>query len=61
MVGTWKDVVSLTVASMVVARLYLGASMVKWIALDPCLVSSKSDSKLYTNFEFREEHIHKHF
>ena len=33
----------------------MGASMVKWIAHDPCLVLSDSDSKLYTNFEFCKE------
>jgi hypothetical protein len=60
MASTWKDVVSLTIAVVVVARLYLVASMVKWIALDPYLVLRNSDSKLYTNFEFREENIHKH-
>ena len=32
-----------------------GASILKWIALDPCLVFSESDSKLYTKFEFCEE------
>ena len=46
MVGTWKDAKSLTVVAVVVARLYLDASMAKWIALDPCPVLSKSDSKL---------------
>ena len=29
--------------------------------LDPCLVVSESDSKLYTNFEFCEEKIHRNF
>ena len=33
----------------------LGASMVKWTTLDPCLVFSDSDSKASTNFEFCEE------
>ena len=32
-----------------------GASTVKWTNLDPCLMLSESDSKLYTNFEFGEE------
>lgn len=48
MVGTWKDAESLTVVAVVVARLYLDASIAEWIALDPCPVLSKSDSKLYT-------------
>jgi hypothetical protein len=34
-----------------------GASTVKWIAPDPCLVLSESDSKLYSNFELCEEKI----
>ena len=33
----------------------MGASTVKWTTLDPCLVFSESDSKLYTSFEFCEE------
>ena len=36
-----------------------GASTVKWTTHDPCLVVSKSDSKLYTNFEFCEEKNHR--
>ena len=39
----------------------LGASTIKWTTLDPCLVFSESDSKLYTNFEFCEEKNHRHF
>ena len=38
-----------------------GASMVKWTALDPCLMLSESDSSLYINFQFCEEKNHKHF
>jgi hypothetical protein len=33
----------------------------KWTALDPCLVFSESDIKLYTNFEFCEGKNHIHF
>ena len=36
-------------------KLNMGASTVKWTTPNPCLVSSESDSKLYTNFEFCEE------
>ena len=32
----------------------MGASTVKWTTLDPYLVSSESDSILYTNLEFYE-------
>ena len=39
---------------------YMGASMVKWTALDPCSGLSESDPKLCTNFEFYEIEIHKH-
>ena len=39
----------------------LGASMVKWITLAPCMVFSERDSKLYTSFEFCEENNHRHF
>ena len=38
----------------------LGPSAVKWTTPDPCLGSSESDSKLYTNFEFCEEKFHRH-
>ena len=38
----------------------LGASMVKWTSLDPCLGLSESDPKLYAYFEFYEIEIHKH-
>ena len=41
----------------------MGASTVKWIALDPYLVFNESDSNLYTNFEFcegKKEVIDKH-
>ena len=38
----------------------VGASTVKWIALDPCLDLSEVDPKLYTNFEFYEIETHKH-
>ena len=37
------------------------ARMVKWTILDPCLVLSESDSKLYTNFDFVKEKNHRHF
>ena len=37
-----------------------GASMVKWTTLNPCISSSKSNSKLYTNFEIYEEKNHRH-
>ena len=30
----------------------MGASMVKWIAFDPCTSLSESDLKQYTCFEF---------
>ena len=34
----------------------MGASIVKWIAHDPCLeLSWNNDSKLYTNFESYKE------
>ena len=42
-------------------RLQLGASMVKCTTLDPCSGLSGSDPKLYTNFEFHEIEILKHF
>ena len=35
--------------------LLMGASTVKWTTHDPCLVLSKSDSILCTNFEFCEQ------
>ena len=38
----------------------MGASTVKWTALDPCSGLSESDPKLYTNFEFYEIEIHEH-
>ena len=38
----------------------MGASTVKWIALDPCSCLSESDPKLYNNFEFHEIEVHKH-
>ena len=38
---------------------YMGASMVKWTAIDPCSCLSASDPKLCTNVEFREIDIHK--
>jgi hypothetical protein len=38
----------------------MGASTVKWTALDPCSGLSESDPKQYTNFEFYEIKIHKH-
>jgi hypothetical protein len=41
-------------------ELEVGASTVKWTALDPCSGLSESDPKLYTNFEFYEIEIHKH-
>ena len=37
-----------------------GASMVKWTILDPCLVLSESDSKLYTDFDFVKEKNSRH-
>jgi hypothetical protein len=40
--------------------LLMGASTVKWTALDPCSGLSESDPRLYTNFEFYEIEIHKH-
>jgi hypothetical protein len=40
--------------------IYLGASTVKWTALDPCSGLSESDPKQYTNFKFYEIKIHKH-
>jgi len=40
--------------------IYLGASTVKWTALDPCSSLSESDPKLYTNFDLYEIEIHKH-
>ena len=36
----------------------MGASMVKWTALDPCSGLSVSDPKLYTNTEFYEIEFH---
>lgn len=38
----------------------LGAGMAKWTTPNPCLSSSSSDSKVFTNFEFCDEKIHKH-
>jgi hypothetical protein len=38
----------------------LGASTVKWTALDPRSGLKESDPKLYTNFEFHEIEIHRH-
>ena len=38
----------------------MGASTVKWTALDPCSGLSESDPKIYTKFEFHEIEIHKH-
>jgi hypothetical protein len=40
---------------------HLGASTVKWTAFEPCSGLSESDPKLYTNFEFYETEIFKHF
>jgi hypothetical protein len=37
----------------------VGASTVKWTALDPCKGLSESDPKLYTNFDLNEIEIHK--
>ena len=37
----------------------LGAGMVKWTALDLCLGSSESDSKVNTYFDLWEEKIHR--
>ena len=37
----------------------MGASRVKWITPNSCLVLSESDSELYTNFEFCEEANHR--
>ena len=34
---------------------HMGASMVKWTTLDPCLGLSGSDLKLYTNFECHDK------
>ena len=39
-------------------QLGVGASIVKWIVPDPCMVLSESASKLHTNFEWCEEKIH---
>ena len=38
----------------------MGASTVKWTALDPCSGLGESDPKLCTNFEFYEIETHKH-
>ena len=38
----------------------MGASMVKWTILDPCLGFTESDPKIYTNFEFHVIEIHKY-
>ena len=38
----------------------LGACTVKYTTSLPCIGSSESDSKLYTNFKFREGKFHKH-
>ena len=38
----------------------MGASTVKWTALDPCSGLSEIDPKLYISFEFYELEIHKH-
>jgi hypothetical protein len=40
--------------------LQLGASTVKWTALDPCSGLSESDPKLYTNSDLYEIEIQKH-
>ena len=42
-------------------QLGVGASIVKWIVPDPCMVLSESASKLHTNFEWCEEKIHGFF
>jgi hypothetical protein len=39
---------------------WVGASTVKWTALDPCSGLSESDPKLYTNFDLYEIEIYKH-
>ena len=39
----------------------MSASTIKWTALDPCLVFSESNSKLYTRFKFCEGENHRHF
>ena len=41
-------------------KLDVGASTVKWIALDPCSGLSESDPKLHPNFEFFKLENHKH-
>ena len=38
-----------------------GASKVKWVALDPCLVLSESDLILCTNLKNFEEKDHRYF
>ena len=38
----------------------MGASTVKWTALDPCSSLNASDPKLFTNFKCYEIQIHKH-
>ena len=38
----------------------MGASTVKWTALDPSSGISESGLELYTNFEFHEIKIHNH-
>jgi hypothetical protein len=48
-------------AKILLARhIFLAASTVKWTTHDRCLVLSESVSKLYTNFECREEKNYKH-
>ena len=39
---------------------FVGASTVKWTALDSCSGLSVSDPKLYTNFDLYKIKIHKH-
>jgi hypothetical protein len=38
----------------------VGASTVKWMTPDPCLVFNESYSKLYIKFEFCKEKNHRH-
>ena len=40
---------------------YMGASMVKWIAPDPCLVFSESDSNYTLTLNFVKNKYHRHF
>ena len=54
-----KILVVTTKSKGIIQRIGMGASTVKRTTPNPCLVTSKKDSNLYTNFEFCEEKNHR--